>query len=108
MGIDLKKITPFDQTEIFELELKPLLSNIEVICAKNGVPFFYEFAVKNDSEGTRYERGILAPKGIGLTLKENTVLAHNLVAAGFKPVPPSEIQEFDMDSIKDMSSSLDD
>jgi hypothetical protein len=102
-----KTITPFDHEETFELAIKPLLSEIEGICAREGVPFYYEFAVKNTEQDTKYFRGILAPKGIGLTLCHNTLLAHNLIANGFKAVPPSEEKEINMDDIRDMSSMLD-
>jgi hypothetical protein len=93
----LSQEIPFDRTQAFVEGVAPHLAAIKAACTEHKIPFFFEFAVKNDETGTKYERGILAPKPIGLTLAENTILQHNLVARGFRAVPPGEIQEVDFD-----------
>jgi hypothetical protein len=100
------EITPFNHAELFRNEIEPLLEEVKSLCSKNKIPFFYEFVLSNDIDGISYSRGVLTPRPMGLTLADNTILQHSLIARGFQAVPPGEIQELDISDFDDTESEI--
>lgn len=83
----------YDKTDVYNEKIVPLLDQLEKICTKEQIPFFFSAAVANNEETTSYEQRArtAAPMGFGIT--KDLLVEHVKVCAGFEVVVSETLPE---------------
>lgn len=87
--------TYYDRKSIYEEKVKPLVNQIEEICRLNGIPFFFTAAVKNSADGTEYVNKAMTALPMNIYLKDDKLVEHVKVSAGFEVVVPDHIPDIE-------------
>lgn len=92
-----KQLTHYDKKMVFDKEVQPLVEKIESICRTNNIPFFFTAAVKNDGNDTEYVSRTLSALPMDIYLKNDRLINHIKVAAGFEVTYPDQIPDVELD-----------
>lgn len=101
----MESITPYNKSKIYLNEIKPLIDQIEVICAKEHMPFAFVCAVKNDEKKTYYERTGEIAKMADVVLKNDYISNVGIAMHGGRFVRENDdglsdaVQQFDSDEM---------
>lgn len=87
-----------EQKEAVEARLKSLLE----VCQIYHLPMFAAVAIKNTDNETEYSNIIYNGGSHNVSLKDDKIKKHMLVANGFEPVPPREKIEIVADDLFDI------
>lgn len=104
-----KNISIYDKTKLYEQEIEIKLKEIKKLCAKNDIPFFCGFAVKNTENKTSYKYDGFLPAAMDLVLTDDIFNSHLGVIRGFKVSErslPSDL-EIDGELLAEMETDLD-
>ena len=93
----MSKITEYDKSKLFEEEVRPLLTKIESICKANALPFFFTAATVSTEQGTTYENSASTALPMGIFLRNDQLVEHVKVAAGFETTAPDRIPDVELD-----------
>ena len=75
-----KEIFPYDKTKVYQEQIEPLVEQLKIACAINDVPFFMEFAIKNDERSTTYKYEAYSANAMGKPLTKDHFEKHLLLA----------------------------
>lgn len=89
-------LTPFDKRDVFASAIEPQIQKLKELCDKNQIPFFLCCAVANDEEQTTYEQYACGALPMGLVLKDDKLVEHVKIAAGFQAMSPYAIEEVEL------------
>ena len=92
----MSAITKYDKRELFDQEVKPLLSKIESVCKSSGIPFFFSAATESSDTGTTYENYACSALPMGIFLLNDHFVEHIKVSAGFKTTIPDSIPDIEL------------
>ena len=96
----------FDQTTVFEEEIKKKVLDLKLLCIKHKIPFFVTFAVANDENDTLYKNDALIPKSSNIVLTNDLFPKHINVLNGFETVPMKTEMEAEYINTDDESDDL--
>lgn len=77
-------------------EIDECLKDIMEIAQIHKLPFFFTMAVGDTGDKTEYRKELYSPQILGVDLTDDTIRKHELIEAGFDPVPPRENFTMDM------------
>lgn len=89
-------ITVYDKRENYAEKVKPLLDRLEETCRSCGIPFFFTAAVENSESGTDYETLSFSALPMGIFLKDDKLVNHIKVAAGFEVIIPDRVPDIEL------------
>ena len=78
----------YDKTEIFKKELKPMIEEIDKLCAIHGIPYFGCYCVKSNETETVYEKKLLSSTALERSIRDSIIESLVLVTEGFTVSPP--------------------
>ncbi len=78
------------------VELNHHIETVLEICRMHKIPHFISTAVEDSEEGTVYETHMYGPKSHNVTLTDDRITQHMLIANGFQAVPSRNIVSVDM------------
>lgn len=89
----MKPITPYKMEERDVEELDKILKNILLYCQIHKIPMFLSIATENNEKTTEYKNIVYTASAHNITLKNDKIAQHALIANGFVPTPPRNILE---------------
>lgn len=90
-------LTKFDKREIYNDVIKEKVTDLIQACNKERMPVFISVCVKNDEDGTEYEKEMFASASNDINLKEDQIPKYVNVSNGFRTVPPVDVVEIEFD-----------
>lgn len=90
------KITNYDNTQIYEEQIAPMIAEIEKICTENKMPFFATVAVANDENKTVYKSLAKTPIPMDVVLTNEHITKHINVLNGFEIILPEHITDIEI------------
>lgn len=92
-------INTFDNKELFNENVKPLLDQAMIEASKYKIPIFYSAAIENTESGTVYKNDMLSARDCDVELTDDHLIKHANVFNGFDTVlKASVIDEAEYDS----------
>lgn len=88
-------MTVYNKSDVFDTQIKDLIEQIQQICKKENIPFFFSAAVENNVADTKYEVYALTATPMELSLAEDDIVKHINVFNGFDTVPPENLPELE-------------
>lgn len=77
----------FSKRQEFETDVLCHVREVLLQCDRHRIPVFMTFAVEDSEEGTKYVSDMLSSANLGVPLKDDLLVKHALIMAGFDAVP---------------------
>lgn len=86
-------------SETVREEVKTKVREIMELAQIHNLPFFFTMAVGETETDTIYIKELFSPQINNLKLKNDTIRKHELIEAGFEPVPPRDNLTLNMEEV---------
>ncbi len=80
----------YSRREEYDSEIKGYVKEILLLCSKYNIPVFMTFAVADTGKGTEYVTEMLSSTSEGVSLRDDHLVKHAMVTAGFEVTPKKE------------------
>lgn len=80
-------ITNYNRQPDYDSKIKPVLTELMLLCSELSIPAFISLAVQNDMDKTIYVNDMISAPNLGITLKENKFFDYVNILNGFITVP---------------------
>ena len=81
-------MTKFDKEAFYNEEIVKRVFELKQICAREKIPMFISFCVKNDKSGSFYKHDMISPGPHEIEIKDNLFPKFVNVTLGFDTIQP--------------------